>query len=257
MSGPTLLIWHGIAGLLHLVQSGYCVALTNTTFKNKGTFKVSNSEKTVAEYKIGNLVGVFSLLAALDHGYTFYDGDHYLQMLNKGYNTYRWWEYSISAGIMVVIIAQLSSINDIKLLGLLFGANLVLQYFGYSTEKHVSKGRLDQAQMDNAAGFVLFVSMWVPIFIAFFTAIQENDTKPPDGVYTIIFVMFVLFLVFGIMNMMYVKSTAYCKSQKASLCKFSDFRKVEIGYLILSFVAKSLLTNLTLFGGVMRPEEDQ
>jgi hypothetical protein len=252
MTDSTLLKLNGAAALFHLVQAGYTFGLTNSVFKDKGIYTISNGTNTLPSYHIGNLVGVFPLLAAIDHGWSVIDSKKYLEYVDKGYNPVRWIEYSASAGIMFFIVAQLSEIKDIKLLYLILGSNMVLQYFGYSTEKNTANGNVVQANADNNVGFVLFISIWIPIFISFFTALQTSDEDPPGAVYSIIFVMFALFLLFGLLNLAYVRGKKK-NSNNIWKLKQQDFRKIELGYTILSFVSKTLLTNLTLFGALSKP----
>lgn len=249
----TLLILQGILSGFHFLQSGYTFGLTNTKYRKDGKYFITNGDKiTLPKYSLGNLIAVFPLLAGLDHLWSIADSRKYLRFVQKGYNPVRWLEYSASAGLMFFAIAQLSEIQDIKPLVLILGSNIVLQYLGYSTERNTARGNLSQAEKDNAIGFVLFMSIWLPIFVAFFTALQQADERPPDIVYIIIFVMFALFIVFGLLNWSYIRGKQSGRDEFSKL-KIQNFRKIELGYILLSFVAKTLLTNLTLFGALNKP----
>jgi hypothetical protein len=256
ITDSSLINLQGLASLFHLVQSGYTFGLSNSVFKDKAQFTVTNSQTQLPAYNLGNIVGAFPLLAAIDHGWSYINRTKYLDMVNTGYNPVRWTEYGTSAGLMLFVISQLSGIKDIKLLTLLLGSNVVLQYFGYTTERNTAQNNPEQAISDNRTAFFLFISTWVPLFVAFFTSLQESEKKPPEVVYIIIFVMFFLFLIFGLVNLAYIRGKRQKQDKWRSL-SVSNFRNIEVGYLILSFVAKTLLTNLTLFGGVNKPPDDQ
>lgn len=225
------------AGVLHFVQFLYSCILTNTSFKNEGFFCINNNTKQLGCYRIGNVVSIFPLLASLNHFYCVSNSHKYFAYLKHGYNPVRWIEYSMSAGIMWFVIAQLSGVQDINLLLLLIGCNVLLQITGYSSE-NPEYGKFRKTI--NSLGFYLFIIMWIPIFTYFFTSLAEAEGNPPDSVYSIIFVMFALFAVFGVVNTLYVQK------------KIKKFEKVELAYIVLSFVSKTFLTNMTLFGGVSR-----
>lgn len=245
VTNKVLLILHGVAALFQFIQASYTAGLSNTTFKNKGRFFITNGDKTsLPSYHIGNLIAVFPFLAGVDHLWSVVDSKRYFSFVQQGYNPVRWLEYSISAGLMLFVIAQLSDVTDIKLLVLILCGNIILQYFGYSSELNAARGDYGQAKKDNGVGFGLFVSLWIPLFVAFFTSLTQAEESPPEMVYVIIFVMFALFLVFGLLNYGYVTG---------KYARLKDFKNVELGYLVLSFVSKTLLTNLTLFGALNKP----
>ena len=263
-SNETLSKLHSTGFVLHLVQSAYCFYLTNTRFKDQGKFRIRNGSSLSAQYNLGNVVGVFPLLAAAQHLASVVFRKKYENNVASGYNPWRWGEYSLSAGLMFFVTAQLSGIQDIKLLGFLLGSNVALQYFGYRSEKSVAGGRGGEANEDVTAGFILFLAMWFPIMTSFFRAVSEADQAasdpesagPPDIVYAIIFVMLTLFVVFGITSLAYVRGANTRTAPKWWKLEEKDFTSVEVGFLILSFITKSLLTNMTLFGAINRPSDD-
>jgi hypothetical protein len=62
--------------------------------------------------------------------------EKYKDGLMKGMNKYRWYEYSASASIMIVIIAMLTGIYDIGTLMLIFFLNVMMILFGLRMEIH-------------------------------------------------------------------------------------------------------------------------
>lgn len=245
---------HGLAALAHGTQSTYGFVLTNQVYPEKGKVFLSNpvarfekqeeAPTPFAEYRLGNLVSAFPALSTINHLWSVLDKPGYDKVLKQGYNPVRWGEYSVSAGIMFWTISQLTGIRDVKILFPLLLGNAALQYTGYSIEKDVGQKRFESANRQQVSGFVLFLALWIPLFVAFFTAIERSANKVPPEVYAIIFVLFSLMLCFGILSLLY------------STQRITDFRKIETGYLVLSFVSKTLLTNLTLFG-VLFSEPDE
>ena len=247
---PLLRNLHGFATLAHAAQSAYSFAITNAN-KDKGLYSIVNAESKLVTYNLGNVVAVFPLLAAADHAWCFLSPESYGQMVNRGWNTARWIEYAGSAGLMFHVIAQLSGIKDIKVLILLFGGNVVMQGLGYMSERASAENNPLMARLHNSLGFTMFATLWAPILVSFFTELANSETRVPSFVYAIIFVMLSLFLVFGLVSLAYLRG----KEARARFWSESDFAKIEIYYLTLSFVAKTLLTNLTLFGVLGKPDD--
>ena len=50
-------------------------------------------------------------------------------------NPARWWEYSVSASLMVVLIAMLTGLRDVGALIALFGVNAAMILFGLVMER--------------------------------------------------------------------------------------------------------------------------
>ena len=66
--------------------------------------------------------------------------DSYKAQLLKRHNPYRWLEYSLSASIMIVLIAMLVGINDIAALLALVGVNASMIGFGWMQERYETPG---------------------------------------------------------------------------------------------------------------------
>lgn len=238
-----LRIMHAIAAAAHGVQAGYGFYLTNVTFKDRGQFQITNDSQVVGKpYRLGNLVSTFPAMSTANHLWSVLDQSGYDTVLKHGYNPQRWGEYSVSAGLMYVVIAQLCGITDVKWLSMLAASNVALQYTGYSIEKDTAVGHIESAQRQEVIGFITFVSTWIPLFVAFFTQLDRSENSVPAVVYSIVAILFALMLCFGVWSVFYQRG------------RIRNFRTVEKGYLILSFVSKTLLTNLTLFGA-LRPND--
>lgn len=250
MSDTLLTQMHTGAGALHLAQALFGFVWLFDTKKDEGFWQLTNNLGVTrnpdapqrllgSKWKLATLVPVFSLLSSVNHVYSITDPKAYFKMIKQGSNPVRWAEFSLSAGIMAFIIAVLSGVDDIKPLMTLIVANFALQLTGYHVEQETASRRRTSAQRMETVGYLIFFAMWVAIFIGFFTNMSETDEERPDSIiYTIVFGLFILFLAFGIWSSMYSSGT------------IKSFRKMEIGYIILSLTAKLLLANLTLFGSV-------
>jgi len=83
---------------------------------------------------------------------------------------------------------------------------------------------------------------WVVIFAYFIAAVNSVGVNPPTFVYMILFIYLVLFMVFAV-NMVL---------QYMAIGRWKDYLYGERVYIILSFVAKTLLAWL-VFSGVFAP----
>jgi hypothetical protein len=154
-------------------------------------------------------------------------------------NIFRWSEYAVSAGIMLWIISQLSGITNAPTLILIGLLNISLQAVGYFVEKHESIWEF------SFLGWILFVSVWVPIVWSFIDSVSlVRDTSSvgrnvPTVVYFIVVFEIILFASFGAVS-------SYFRKRR----QIKDLVAREYSYLTLSMVSKSLLTWLVV-GGAM------
>lgn len=261
VSDVTLRALQGSAAGLHLAQAVYGETLVNTLFAQKSRFPLTNpvltDQHVVGYYDLAQLAPVFSLLSAANHLWAVSDFSGYLHWVDQaGYNPARWLEYSVSAGLMWYMVAVLSGVADIKTLVLLVLTNVALQYTGYSSEKETALALrstqpavlYDSAQRQQTLGFLLFVAQMVCVWTAFATSVTTSEDDVPWLVWLIMVVITALFLAFGLLSLAYTRSV-----RGAAWLSERDFRKIEVGYLILSFVAKTFLMNAVLFGAVNRP----
>ena len=263
ISDTNLKIMHAVAGSFHLIQGIYGETIVNTLFKNaeKFTLKnpVFNKNIEIGKYNLAQMAPIFSFLSSVNHIWAVVDSPRYFQWVEKGYNPVRWIEYSMSAGIMYYMIAALSGIVDIKTLTLLVISNVALQYTGYSIEKDSANAILqnnersyDSATRQQVIGFLIFFAQVACIWTGFFTSLSTSEQDVPVMVWLIIFIITALFLSFGLLSLAYTRG--YLKKKNLSE---RDFRKIETGYIVLSFVAKTFLMNMVLFGSVNNSENQQ
>ena len=126
------------AGILHLIQGLLMLSLgtqlewerTIYTFYPKFTiiqgppFSIDISPDPQIFFTLGYLgviVASFPLLSALAHFIiAFVKNDQYNENLKKGMNPYRWYEYTFSSSIMIVLIALFLGVWDFWSLVMIF-----------------------------------------------------------------------------------------------------------------------------------------
>lgn len=241
-SRKTLNVLHGVAAAAHFGQSAaltYLIAKDLPTapkwpITRIGWEKVLRDKTT--QIPLGVLVPIFPFLSSVNHlaavvAPRWYDG-----VLQSKVNWLKWTEYSLSAGIMVIMIAILSGVNEMRSLASLAILNVVLQFMGLMIEKRkAEKAGRGELVAWLALAWGVFMSMWTEILISFHTILSEGD--PPDVVYSIVWSMFSLFSSFGIVQTLYVFDVM-------------SFESYEASFIGLSLTAKSLLSWL-VYGGVI------
>ena len=186
---------------------------------------------------IGPAVAVFLALAAIDHFAVAAPRVHqwYERDLGHHVNYARWIEYSLSASIMIVLVAMFTGIRDIAALIAIFGVNTAMILFGLLMERQQEPGAADWSAFwfGSLAGAVPWIAVAIYLF--------GGPDRPPTFVYTITAVELVLFFSFA-MNMVL---------QYRRVGPWRNYLVGERTYLLLSLTAKSLLAWL-IFANVLR-----
>lgn len=240
-------LWRWNLGLtvLHLAQAVVIVALA-------GSFSVAVTSslptgppgtplgppETLFRVQIGGAVGVFLLLAALDHLLTAsvfratYERD-----LMRGINRFRWSEYTLSATVMVILISLYSGITSINALIPVVGANAAMILFGWVEELMNPPGRTTTTMLPFWFGAAVGVTPWISIV---FNVVRAGSV--PGFVYGIVAVQALLFFSFGFNQWL----------QYRRVGRWADYAYGEQAYLVLSLVAKSLLAWQIFAGSLTR-----
>ena len=187
---------------------------------------------------LGVIVASFPLISSLAHFIiAFVRNNQYNENLKKGMNPYRWYEYSISSSIMIVLIALFLGIWDIWSLSMIFVLNAMMIMFGYLMELINQR-----TEKTNWSAFILGCISgglpWVVIYAYFIAAVNSTGLNPPTFVYMILFIYFIVFNIFAL-NMVL---------QYKGISRWKDYLYGERVYIILSFVAKSILSWLVFIG---------
>lgn len=238
-----------VLAALHAAQAALVLALSNdfglpvTWSWLDGPPGVTDpTQGSLFELPLGAAVAAFLLLAAVDHllvGTAF--RARYERDLGRGINVFRWLEYSISATIMVVLIAMLTGVSNVATLVALAGANVAMILFGWLMERVNDRAR-PVDWLPFWFGCIAGVVPWVVITLSI-VASEVEAGGPPGFVYVIFATLLILFFSFAVNQWL----------QYRGVGRFRDYLVGEWGYLVLSLVAKSLLAWL-VFANVLIDE---
>jgi len=189
------------------------------------------------------LVAGFSFLSMLFHlliATVWFD--KYKAGLKKGINKFRWIEYSLSASLMIVVVAILTGIFDASTLLLMFGATAVMNLLGWVMEVH-NQTTKDTNWLSYWIGCLAGILPWLVIMIYFIASATQNGAQgPPTFVYFIWGSIFLFFNSFALN--MYL--------QYRGIGKWKDYLYGERAYIWLSLVAKSALV-WQVYAGTLQP----
>jgi len=155
----------------------------------------------------------------------------YASELRHGRNRFRWVEYSISATLMIVLIALVTGITDLAALIAIAFVNVAMILFGWIMEMVNAPDR-PAWWTPFWFGSIAGIGPWVAI--AAYLAVnlgQDGAQGPPTFVYGILISIFVLFNVFAVNQLL----------QYRRIGRWSDYIFGEIVYIVLSLTAKSVL----------------
>jgi hypothetical protein len=202
---------------------------------------VAEKAATVSESSVCALIVSFFVITAAFHLlYALNPGNIYLNAVMNGNNFMRWIEYSITATIMIVIIALLSGVKDLRTYFIIVTSAIAMIYTGQMFE--TSKGGLRWVPI--IIGFVLLIGIWFIIISYFNSALnsvnefnKENGTSQtvPSWLYAVVYVLLFFYALFGLVP---VTQTIFG----------GNYRRYEYFYLTLSLVSKATLGILVAVG---------
>lgn len=247
-----LRLYNLLMGCLHLLQAIIILAMS-TDFKlpvttaflgfDEGTGKLQPVTETLFDLQIGPVIALFLLLSAIAHFTLTLPSvfPWYARNIKKGINYARWYEYSLSASVMIIIIAMLSGVYDLASLILVFSLTAVMNLCGLIMEVHNQKTDKTSWLSFNIGSFAGLMP-WVAIAIYFFGSTSNADGSVPTFVYFILPTLFVFFFTFALNMVLQYKKVG----------PWRDYIFGERMYVILSLVAKSALA-WQVFFGTLRP----
>lgn len=226
--------WNLGLALLHAVQAVAVFALAtdfsiplSAAFPDGPPGSALPEADEVVTVSIGLAVAVFLLLAAIDHGLTAtvlrgrYEAD-----LKAGINRFRWIEYSVSATIMVLLIAMYAGITQVTALIAIAASNVAMILFGWLQERMNPPGRETTTMLPFWFGCVAGAGPWLAITFN----IVGSETVP-GFVYGIFVSLFVFFMSFALNQWL----------QYRGVGRWASYAFGEKAYLVLSLAAKSAL----------------
>jgi len=238
-AAPRLVRLNVVVGLAHLAQAILILILAkaaalpvNVRYMNgppgAGRYR---GPAALFDLRIDLAVAAFLLLAAADHLIVVSPLRRrwYLANVLRGVNPARWWEYSVSASIMVVLIAMLAGVTDAIALIALFGVNTAMILFGLLMERaNAARDSVDWRPF--IYGCIAGAVPWVAIGLQLGVS-QANSRGVPGFVFVIFLTLFLLFNTFAVNMWLQYRGRG----------RWADPAFAERVYLILSLVAKSAL----------------
>lgn len=261
LSFTSLIKFNKIMGSIHLVQGLFMMVFAFLIFPNldgsgtnsftipvignylnfvEGQGLVLTPTETLFQLPFLPLAASFLLISAIFHFIiAFPYKDKYIEDLKQGINKMRWYEYALSSSLMIVLISSLFGVRDVAVFVLIALANAAMNLFGLDMEL-LNAGESKVGKKINwlpfIFGSIIGLAPWAAI--AFYIGVNPNLAAVPGFVWAILATYFIAFNTFPVN--MYL--------QYKGIGKFKNYLYGERGYIILSLVAKTLLTWLVLFG---------
>ena len=224
-----------VLGLLHATQGFAVLALANGfALPVTGSFMEGppgtglGTTRTLFHVSFAGGVATFLFVSAIAHLTIAAPRVFrwYVANLARGRNDARWYEYSISASVMIVLIAMLTGISDVAALGAIFGANAAMIFFGLIQERYERPGG---SLVPFWLGSLVGAIPWIVVGV--YLIGPGSSVEPPRFVYAIYVSLFLFFNSFAI-NMWL---------QYRKVGRWAEYLYGEKVYALLSLIAKSLL----------------
>lgn len=230
-----------IVGLLHLAQAIALIVLSNdfkipilASFVDGPPGTAPSAPGVLWNLPLGLAVAVFLLFAAVDHLLMVVPSVErwYLENLRQKINRARWIEYSISASLMMVLIAMVTGILEFSALVAIFAGNAAMIFFGLIQEAFSKPDDEKINWWPFIFGSIIGAAPWIAIAMqVVYTNQQATGDGIPGFVYGILVSLFLFFNSFAINMVLQYK-------------RVGPWRSYEFGeraYIICSLVAKSAL----------------
>jgi hypothetical protein len=225
-------------GLVHAAQAVAVLALSNdfalpvtATYLTGPPGGGAPELTSLYDVRLGWGVATFLAMSAVAHWVVASPGvfGWYTANLRRGRNPARWLEYSVSASVMIVLIAQLNGISDAAALLALFGVNAAMILFGWLQEHYESPG--SGGWLPFVFGCIAGAVPWLAVVLYVVSPGSSSAASPPGFVYGIIVSLFVFFNIFAVNQLLQYKQVG----------RWRDYLYGEYVYIALSLVAKSAL----------------
>ena len=187
------------------------------------------------------LLATFLFISAFCHMLVSLPGvfPWYIRNLGRRINYVRWYEYSFSASVMIVVIASLCGMTEMVSLIAIFGLTGAMNLFGLMMELH-NQNTAKTNWTSFIFGSVVGIIPWIGIVLYFASA----TPGPPTFVYAIIASLIFLYALFPLNMWLQYTRKGWWKSYVFG----------EYGYMLLSLTAKSLLAWQVFAGTLNAPQ---
>jgi hypothetical protein len=238
--------------VLHFLQGALMVFLadavrwpiTRTRYEfDTATESIAPVSVPWVDVQLPLLVAGFLFISALAHTIiATVRYEKYVAYLERGMNPYRWYEYSVSASLMIVVIGMLAGIWDLGTLAALFGLVAIMNLSGLLMEQR-NQTTAETDWTPYYVGTIAGLIPWIVIAITFVGTVTAAGGEFPEFVIYIYVSIFVFFNLFAINMILQYRET----------WRWSDYLFGEKTYIALSLVAKSLLAWQVYFGTLNSP----
>lgn len=153
-------------------------------------------------------------------------GYKYSKQVKEGKNPLRFLEYSISASIMLMVIAMINGIIDVHLLACIAVLTASCQLCGLVVEYLDDEKQLRLKWISHLNGWITFCTAYWCIARAYFGSVEYSDASPPDFVVVIVLALFALYASFGFVQLVELM----CLTPRCSSCKCCTWKCCTEGY---------------------------
>lgn len=213
-------------GFLHIAQ-GVIILILGSGFSALVTASYIGSSVEY-RYEPRIMLAVFLFISAFCHLLVSLPKvfPWYIRNLGRHINYVRWYEYSLSASVMIVVIASLCGITElVSLLGL-FVLTAGMNLFGLMMELHNQS-----TEKTNWTAFIFGSIVGIVPWAAILLYFIKSNPAPPTFVYAVVASLMFFYALFPLnMWLQYTRKR-----------RWRNYIWGEYGYMFLSLVAKSLL----------------
>lgn len=177
---------------------------------------------------IGGLVLSQSAITTLAHFLYVRFFDEYIYYYQQGATPYRWIEYSITASIVFSTLYLFVGGRDVDGFVCIIFLTAIMQYFGYASQ--IVSGKFEKVVALFVGGLILLAQV-IMLFVRFHETVSLSSNDPPSFVLPLTIFLCIMYAAFGVNRMIPIV-----------LSFDAPFYHEEIGYIILSFVAKTVFS---------------
>jgi len=245
--GKQLQTFNRFAGSVHLIQGIAMFLILNETaripvvtrFLTQTPEGIRPETELLFDFPIAFIAPIFLLLSAFAH--LFISSPFYIrqyeQNIKNGINPARWWEYSISSSLMLVVLLMLGGLIEVSTIVFIFTLNFLMNLMGLMMEKHNQLTEKTSWFPFNL-GVVAGIVPWIMGGIYFWVSTRNIAEAIPVYAQLGFLLTFLFFNSFAI-NMWL---------QYAKIGKWKNYEYGEKGYIVLSLVSKSALGWIIVLG---------
>ncbi|KAL7558280.1 hypothetical protein ACA910_002515 [Epithemia clementina (nom. ined.)] len=209
---------------------------SNSTLYDFDYYARTPELKQVAAFSVLWLVPLVPLLSGIEHLSCIAFREMYDYYIERHQNPFRWTEYTFSASLMKVIIAQQVGITDVHLLAAMFVLMVISIQCAATHEAINAKARSEHRRQywrPFFTGWIGHLANWA--LIANYFCVYTSRGGDPRTVWALLATQFILDTSFAILFTLQWKKIGI----------FEDYVAGEKGFIFLSFTAKTLLIWLT------------